>query len=100
VDANGSTSLSEVATVTLSGTGTWISAVPNPATDVLNIRARSVLPTSELRMLAADGRVIWQQPLTDGYLDSALSLDNVASGLYLLEINDPRQRVTVRVVVQ
>ena len=59
---------------------------PNPAHGSFALRASGPVPAGLVVSLwAADGRLVWQQPATEALLHgTAVPLDNLATGVYLL----------------
>ena len=62
---------------------------PNPTTDQINLRGLELLDDSyEIRLLSVVGQVMQIQPLT-----TTISLANLPSGIYLLEVTDGKELV-------
>jgi hypothetical protein len=99
VDYNGATEYFMVKklALTLVNIGSAVEGVyPNPATDRLNITYRATENTElQLRLLTTDGRVVLMKRVlaTSGQqnLDLELTDDNIAKGVYVLEIASDRE---------
>lgn len=70
---------------------------PNPAQDFVRVQAN--LNNATVRVLALDGKVVFQERRNDLVAGAELNL-NLNNGIYLLELTNGAKRVTQRLVIQ
>ncbi|MEM6264418.1 MAG: M4 family metallopeptidase [Bacteroidota bacterium] len=82
---------------------TTLSVFPNPATDKLNVVVESNSPSViNARLLDVQGKVVFAKALeaNTGRFEGQFEVNELAKGLYLLQIDAPSGQLTRKVLVQ
>ena len=81
--------------------GLTVQADPNPATDLVNISFSQPLPeTVRLELYSPDGRQVRSQNLEAGERTVSWPLDDISSGLYLIQVRHSQGSYPIRLVVR
>ncbi len=72
---------------------------PNPVTIVLHIYNTSEIGRAHYQLSDLNGRLVWE---TNGIFDSGLEIDlsSMASGLYILSVDNGQSRYTRKIIIQ
>ncbi|MDH7444459.1 glycoside hydrolase family 48 protein [Aquimarina sp. 2201CG14-23] len=65
-----------------------VSTTPNPATDYINISTNFEMKNTRIRIIDIAGNVIRKEPMLNKQKSTRLSVEELPSGLYILEIFD------------
>ncbi|HBR54771.1 MAG TPA: hypothetical protein DEA82_11570, partial [Flavobacteriaceae bacterium] len=71
---------------------------PNPTSGVVTLRNNGSLNLTSAIVTDVNGRTINTIDLTDAGVDTAISLENMATGLYFVRINTETSSVVKRIV--
>lgn len=99
VDKDNKQELSKVLNVIL-GSGVTVSFSPNPAKDVVNITLNNVREQVLIQLVDINGKIVAQQLVNNGATRTALKLNAVSKGLYLLKIIDNKTVITEKLMIQ
>jgi len=83
-----------VDTTTEEDNSTHFSVYPNPASDIITVRMSSST-NGLISVFDSDGKV-WIQELLDGSIEKKLSVQSLPKGIYILKINEKRQKLIIK----
>ncbi len=74
-------------------------AFPNPVSDVLNMKFNLPLSNSAVaEVYSLDGRLVKSQNINTGVKSSAIGLQNLVEGIYLLQLKDNNDKKTIKII--
>ncbi len=73
-----------------------LSVYPNPSTGPINITVNGDLENAEFRVLDVNGQLIYRQPAIG---ETTLELDQLAPGMYLLQVLHQKQSLVERIII-
>lgn len=78
-----------------------ISVYPNPASDMVTFSSNGFeLSGAKIRIIDVTGKLVFSQ-ISDNYFSATVEIpDLISDGFYLLEIENPKQRVNKRLLIQ
>jgi hypothetical protein len=77
-----------------------VKVYPNPVGKQINIGFEKLQRNVSVRMMTADGRVLYTQRINGTVMNHALMVDKLNQGIYLLEINSDEGKKTIPVIKQ
>ncbi len=77
-----------------------LSVYPNPAQDGVQVSVPGAAASLEVVLLTVDGREVLRQRAGDSFAPVSLSLEGLASGVYLIEVRSDLGRAVQRLIVQ
>jgi hypothetical protein len=101
VDKDGQLSYSKVVTVNISSTGLW-QVYPNPAHGSTTLHINKNLGKVQLTLTDALGKKVYQQQIasTTAGQQVTVPVQNLAKGIYLLQVSTGKDTQTEKIVVQ
>ncbi len=77
-----------------------VKVYPNPVSKQINIGFEKIQRNVSIRMMTADGRVLYTQRINGTVQNHAVLVDKLNQGIYLLEINSDEGKKTIPVIKQ
>lgn len=101
VDADGKEELSPVRQVRISKSGISVTVSPVPARSVMNVYINGTAQAASVNLVNAQGQLVKSWTSVNAY-NSAYSLDvsNLPSGVYVLNITLPEEKIVKKVVIE
>ena len=97
-DIDGSTTISNVATVTVSTNGSAV--YPNPTKSLLNVVLLAGVSSASYRMISSDGKIVLSGTMTNAGNHGTISVAGIASGVYFLQVTVNNTMQTYEVQIQ
>jgi endoglucanase len=103
VDGNGSISYSEIRKVNLGSTSSFLHVFPNPGTGSFTLESDCVA-NGKIHIQIYDilGKIIYQEDIAGnpGLLRKTIHLESAESGVYFLQLNNGKEIVRAKVIIQ
>ena len=97
-DVDGSTTVSNVATVTISTNGSAV--YPNPTKGLLNVVLPASASSATYRMISSDGKIVLTGTMNNAGNHGTIEVAGIASGVYFLQVDINNTMQTYEVQIQ